>query len=458
MELTPNRIYEEYSANILDKTSAVEQLIALIENSSEFKVRLRSINFLGKIEKTFENSDLDKEHLFNLFENLLISDSNEKIRNASALVLKRNFIDQAFSPMKWALHHDDSSYCLKTICESLFEIIKYFEKNMSLSKQFFVDEINQIEDKDFRIGFEILSETKSIQEFTSFELAEILINYFSIVYLKKTNWRLKYSIRDCKVVELDFIFKGLTKLPEALKYLTSLKILALRYNQLTALPEWIGLLSDLECLNLNVNNINALPDSIGSLSSLKNLLLWKNDLQILPDSIGSLSSLNNLNLRLNQLKFLPDEVGNLSKLREINLHDNKLSLIPESICSLPVLENLNLSWNLLKSIPDSIGSLTSLKLLDLERNELVNIPESIGVLSSLEIFNLSDNRLKNIPESIGYLKSLKFLNLSKNELEYLPQSLGSLTSLQELYIGDNNIKYIPKEVEKLEKNGLNIYD
>ena len=86
-----------------------------------------------------------------------------------------------------------------------------------------IHEINQIEDKDFRIGFEILTETKSAHEFTRIELTEILLNYFAIVLLKKTYWRLKYSIRDCKVIELDFIFKGLTKLPEALKYLTSLK-------------------------------------------------------------------------------------------------------------------------------------------------------------------------------------------------------------------------------------------
>jgi len=458
MKLTPNRIFEEYTTNVLNKTSTVEQLVALIENSSEFKVRLNSINYLGKIEKPFENSDLDKEHIFNLFENLLISDSNEKIRNASALILKRNFIDRAFSPMKWALHHDDSPYCLITIFEALIEIITNFKKKKSLSKQLFIHEINQIEDKDFRIGFEILSETKNIQEFTQFELAEILINYFAIVFLKKVYWRLKYSIRECKVVELDFIFKGLTKLPEALKYLTSLKILVLRYNQLTALPDWIGSLGDLECLNLNVNNINALPDSIGSLRSLKNLLLWKNEIQFLPDSIGSLSSLKILNLRLNQLKSLPVEFGKLSKLRELNLHDNKLTFIPESICSLYDLENLNLSWNLLKSLPDSICSLTSLKQLDLERNELVNIPESIGNLSSLESLNLSDNRLNNIPKSIGSLKSLKLLNLSKNELTNIPQSLGSLTSLQELYLGDNDINYIPKVIEILENNGLNIFD
>lgn len=458
MEFTPYKIFTEFSTNKISRNSAIEQLITIIENSNDYKIRIECIRVLGKIEKTIENSESTRDIIFNLFENLLISDTNERIRNAAAIILKENFLERALSPMKWALTHDDSPLCLETIFQSLIEIIRSIKKKRErLSKLILIQEIKKIEEKDFKIGFETLTDKKSAHDFSVKELAEILINYYAITFLKKVIWRLKYSISYCRVVELDFIFKGLTKLPEAIKYFDSLKVLILRYNQLTSLPDWISSLKDLESFNLNVNNINTLPDSIGSLTSLKELLLWKNELQTLPESFGALSSLNNLNLRLNQLLFLPERFGELSKLKDLNLHDNKLTFLPESFGSLINLENLNLSWNSLESLPNSIGSLSSLKILDLERNELINIPKSIGDLNSLEILNIGDNRLKQIPNSIGNLKSLKILNISKNYLTELPNTLGSLNILEELYINDNLIKMIPKELKMLEQNGLKIF-
>ena len=128
----------------------------------------------------------------------------------------------------------------------------------------------------------------------------------------------KYDITTEKIIELDFIFKGLTKLPEAIKHLTNLKKLTLRYNQITELPDWIESLLALESLNLNINNINKLPATIGSLLNLKELLLWKNELQDLPNSICFLQSLEHLNLRLNQLKLLPHDLGNLIIIDHLN--------------------------------------------------------------------------------------------------------------------------------------------
>ena len=451
MELTPGKIYEEYSNNNLDKSSAIILLLSLIENSDSNNVRVDSIKELERIKA-------DDNNTFKFLENLLISDSSEAVRSETAIVLNNLFQDKSLEPMKWALIHENSPSCLKTIYLILIKIIKNIvEFKNSISRTTLLTEVKSIGRKEFKLGLEILCESQELEKFTKNELGDILINYFTITFLEKTYWRLKYKIEKCKIVELNFIFKGLTSLPEVIKDLSNLKTLILRYNQLTQLPDWLGSLSYLETLNINVNNLNKLPASIGMLFSLKELFLWKNELTTLPNTIGNLSHLETLNLRLNQLSSLPETIGNLGSLKDLNLHDNQLTYLPESLSTLNSLEKLNLSWNNIKVLPESLGFLPSLKVLDLERNELVNLPNNIVHLSSLEFLNLSDNKLKKIPDRISNLTSLQYLNLSRNELDYVPKSIESLTSLRELYLGENNISMIPKSLKNLEKCGLKIY-
>jgi len=447
MELTPSKIHEEYFKNNLDKQSAAKLLISLIDNCESDKVRVESIQALEKIK-------IDDNKSFRFLENLLISDSSERVRNSAALILKNLYINRALEPMKWALIHEESPSCLNTIHATLIKIIKNMVEN---NQQILYSEVKKIREREFRISLEQLSKVKSIEKLTNKELAEILINYFTFLLLKKIYWRIKFKIENCKFIELDFIFKGLTEIPEPIKYLSSLKILIFRYNQLTTLPEWIGNLFSLESLNLNVNNIKMLPETIDSLVSLKELLFWKNKLKALPKRIGCLSKLERINLRLNQLETLPDTIGNLSSLRELNLHDNKLHYLPETVGYLNSLDTLNLSWNELRALPSTIGKLTVLKVLDLERNELTAIPEEIGSLKSLKVLNLSDNKLDIIPDTIGNLTSLQYLYLSRNKLNILPESLKYLTKLKELYLSENNLKESLKLLNTLKQKGVKIY-
>ncbi|MFX0019211.1 MAG: leucine-rich repeat domain-containing protein [Promethearchaeota archaeon] len=458
IDLDPNKIYEDLLDKRIDKSSAINRLIVLIENSNSIPIRFNSIQILAKIGENFENKGISKKKIFKLFENLMLSDSNEKIRNTAAKILGDKFLEDSLNPMKWALQHELSPLCLKTIFQTLLKIVKNLGKiDNRLSKLFLIHELKQMHDSEFKIGFENIIEKREFNSITNYELSLILLNYFTITYLRKTIWRLNYTIENCKVIQLDFQFKGLIKVPEAIQNLDSLKILSLRYNQITRIPEWITKLKYLESINLNVNTINQLPENIGLFSHLKQLTLWKNDLVVLPDSICNLKALKVLNLRLNQLKELPLNIGNLKHLNELNLHDNKLYNLPNSISGLVSLEKLNLSWNLFQTIPNSLSSLSKLKILDLERNEISYIPETIGKLKKLEMMNLSDNKLSKIPKTIGLLNSLKYLNLSRNNIEHLPESLLSLTSLRELYLTDNKLKEIPAGLKKLEENGLVIY-
>ncbi|MFX1575069.1 MAG: leucine-rich repeat domain-containing protein [Promethearchaeota archaeon] len=451
MELSPEKIYQEYIKNNLDKFSATKLLLSLIESSDNSKVRVDSI-------KDLECIGTNDKSVFNIVENLLISDSSLTVRNAAALFLKHVFLDKSFEPMKWALMHEESPSCLRTIHKVLIDIINNWSRSSDpVIKTILLKEVKKIKNKEFKLGLKILCESKNIELFTPRKLADILINYFTITLFEKIYWRLKYKIRKCKIIELDFIFKNLTTIPPPLKYLTSLKTLILRYNQISILPDWIGSLTSLENLNLNVNNVKYLPESIGDLKSLKYLYLWRNELNKIPKSIKYLHKLQIINLRLNNLTELPDTIGDLVSLKELNLHDNQLKELPENIKFLTNLENLNLSWNSLESLPESIGLLSSLKILDLERNELVNLPQNIGNLFSLEILNISDNKLEKIPESIRKLKSLQTLNLSRNKLESIPKSIVSLKSLKKIYIGENNFDETPDILKTLENRGIQIY-
>jgi len=456
MELAPSKILEKFRDKSIDKRSALEQLLTLIENSKSFKIRLKCIKIFSEIWKINEKTVSLSDSIFSVFENLLISDSNETIRDAAATFLSSNFNDKAYKPMKWTLHNDDSQLVLETVLNFLVEFLYELKKqDFKLIKPFLLQELQDIVDKDYKIKIKKCIEGSS-QKDSIYSYITILLNYFTLTYFKKVIWRLNYEIKNCRVTQLDFIFKNLTSFPEPIKNLTSLKKLIFRYNQLTHLPRWIGILNDLEHLNLNVNNIQNLPESFGLLNSLKELYLWKNELSNLPESFSDLSELIILNLRLNNITSLPESFGKLKKLKELNLHDNKLLTVPESISNLKSLEILNLSWNEIKTLPNSIGYLSSLKNFDLERNELREVPDSISNLTSLTSLNLKDNKLKTIPDTFKFLINLRYLNLSQNELQILPISLASLTKLEELYIGGNKFIKTPACFEVLEDNGVKI--
>jgi Leucine-rich repeat (LRR) protein len=441
-----------------DKSLLLRELVTIIENSIYKTDRIEGLKKLNELTINFERNGLNKDEIFSFFENLLISDSDEKIRNESAIFLSQNYSYRALEPLKWAIHHEISPTTLLTIFNSIISILERMEQeSFSFSNTYILPMLKQMEDDDFKVGFQNLLQIKNGADFKYQELSEILHNYFALIFLKRRFWRVKYDVKNCKLIELDFIFKGLSSLPTVLKYLTSLKVLILRYNQLVTLPEWLGDLKSLEYLNANINNLNTLPQSIGNLLKLKELLLWKNELQRLPDSIGSLTSLRKLNLRLNQLNELPSSLGNLTNLEELNLHDNKLKLLPKAISNLKSLKSLNLSWNSLIELPNSIGGLKSLKYIDLERNELDSVPQSIGFLSNLEYLNLGDNKLQSIPDSTAQLENLKFLNISRNKLEDFPEAIMYCSKLEEIYLGDNNISNISKFEPILKKKGINLH-
>jgi len=446
MEKAPSDLLDKFLDKSIDKDSLIDRLLTLIESGTSVNLRLSAINTIDIIQKKGVNFGLKSENVFHIFENLLISDSSERLRTAAANFLNCNFSERTLNAMLWVLYHESSPTILTIIIDSLVNYILNSE-NVNL-----INLRNNIQDIDFKVCIE----EKPILNFIEFK--DIMVNYLILAYLKKVFWRMKYKIKDYHIISLDFTFKELTVLPESLKYLKGLKSLVLKYNQLTKIPKWINSLNSLEVLNLNVNNINDIPSTIGQLKLLNELSLWKNELSALPESITELYNLEALNLRLNNLEFLPESFGNLTNLKILNLHDNKLTKIPKSMINLKNLKNLNLSWNLLRSLPIELTKLPSLEYLDLERNDLEQIPDDFSNMISLKFLNLSDNNLKEFSENMKYPRNLEILNISRNSLLSFPKGLTQLDSLKEIYIGQNNFQEPIESIQVLKQKNVKIIE
>ena len=114
MELKPSKFYENYRNNSLDKVSIINILITLIENNDEDLIRKECIDILNKI-------DFNNEKVFNILENILLSEANEDLRSSAAQVIGNKFLKKALTPFLWVLQYETSYKCLITIFKSFQE-------------------------------------------------------------------------------------------------------------------------------------------------------------------------------------------------------------------------------------------------------------------------------------------------------------------------------------------------
>jgi Leucine-rich repeat (LRR) protein len=493
---TPRKIHQALNNGEIDKETAADLLIYLIENADIVGFRLESIKTLQKIGNK-------SEKVFSILENLMISDFYEEIRTMAAITLKYLFQEKALSPLKWSLDHEKS-------WQFLLDIVSYIsEISSDRAKSILIEKIKKFENYQFNKSLSPLFKTEEIYSFDSKKLANIINNYIIIQYFREALKEVNYLVENGLVTELNLSFasekyfgwkvlkylhsflgffnklsklelrgnqigrfpnsifsldnfkyldlshNNIYNLPEGIRTLKSLEYLDLRYNKLTEIPTSIGLLTNLKFLDLKHNNLSTLPSSVGKLHSLEVLDLHGNQINILPPALETLSSIKKLKLGLNNLKSVPKWIKNLNTLKSLGLGGNKsLSNFENWIEFLPPLVELNLYDNDIKTLPDSIGSLNSLEILTLPNNQLKSLPESFKKLSSLKKLDLSWNDIEELPEWINSLSSLEELNLRGNKLEILPETICSLSSLKTLNITLNkNIIELPKG---LPKKGLQI--
>ncbi len=305
MELTPKKILEEFRKNNLSKSSAVELLTSLIESCDEEDIRLESFKNLEKIGFIDDKS-------FKLIENLLVSDSNWEIRKAAAQCITKKFQERALNPLEWAINYEQVYDCIVSIINALVQI------NSLESKLILIDEIkkfkkkkylirdSKITNKSFKKEIKKLLKDKDIEEFSHEELAEIILNYKTIVALKKKFFNVYYELKDARVVKLDlsdieFEVRGWKS--EFNNYIKNL-------NDIPGLTN----LKHLTHLYLSNNQIKDIKELI-QLPNLSYLHLSNNDLTAI-ENINYIKQMANQNLKY--ININGNEIANIINIRDFN--------------------------------------------------------------------------------------------------------------------------------------------
>ncbi|XP_035825487.1 protein flightless-1 homolog isoform X3 [Aplysia californica] len=185
--------------------------------------------------------------------------------------------------------------------------------------------------------------------------------------------------------------RTLSNFPTGLDTLTNLQDVDLSYNNLTRVPEALYKLSSLKRLNLSDNEISELSLMIDVWTKLETLNLSRNKLTALPTSLHKLVSLKKLYLNGNQLDFegIPPNIGKLHELEVFSASKNSLEMIPEGLGRCGKLKKLILNDNKLITLPDILHLLPELSTLDVRNNpDLVMPPKPQEAKSALEYYNV----------------------------------------------------------------------
>ena len=279
----PKRILDNFQNNNIDSNSALMLLISLIENSNDEETRVESIITLEEVG-AFNND------IFLFLENLLVSDSSCKVRNAASKLIKKIFSNNALGLIKWGINHETCHECLITLIEILAQINSQESKEIlmceieKIMKNKFLDKDKQIDNNKFKKNLKKLFRKRNITDFTQDELAEIIINYLIISLLIKKFYSVFFELEEGLVVELDLSdvelevrgwkaeFKNnIEEIDEieGLEKLKRLKRLDLSNNKIKNVKELVRL-KNLSYLNLSKNKIDD-EENLEHLKKMPNL-------------------------------------------------------------------------------------------------------------------------------------------------------------------------------------------
>jgi len=170
----------------------------------------------------------------------------------------------------------------------------------------------------------------------------------------------------------------------------------------------ISNLKNLYSLSIDDNKkLSRIPNNINKLLSLRYLSLNNNQIKEIPEVLNKLINLEYLSLNNNKI----EEITNISKLinlRRLFLSTNQIKKIPKIINEFSNLEWLTLSHNRIKYI-ENISQLNNLEILELSNNQIEKIPQNISKLTKLIKFSIANNFIKKIPNTLSKLK-LSYFN------------------------------------------------
>ena len=426
------KIYNSVINNNINKDTAVEMLLSLIEGSDSVKIRIECIDVFGKIA----NKSLK---VFKILENYLLSDENPLVRAAAAKSIIYNYPKIGFNSLLWTIEHDNSSFILKTLYEEL----------ENSDKEDFDILIIKLKEKLKTIYGIVPKECKFLLDL------DVQVNFFNPnffnIYLSNSitgvisgNYMM-CATKNGHVKALNLSNWEISKIPDSIGNLIELNHLILKDNNLKNIPESISLLKNLETLELGNCQITSLPDSLGNLKKLKKLTIERNfKLNLIPNAALQLAK-NNICQKYIEIGVKPNEAFVLAVLEM--LFGRELELLNSNVNML----NKDKAWHY--KINEN-NNITGVYLFNKFIQYLSIFPEHICSLIFLEELWLPNNAIKSIPESIGQLINLKSLNLRNNKIEFIPMSIKKLKKLENLKLADNRIKEIPKWVKPL----LNKFD
>ena len=287
MILNPEKVWEEFENNRIDKLTAFALLTALIENSNDEDIRIKAITNLMRIH-------LLNDKVFNILESLLVSDESEKIRYIAIKYIGEKFLHKGLSLLIWAVNYEKDY-------NSLIEIIKFLGKLdnketklvllneiRKIIKTKYLNKTRKIENKKFKRVLKKLLKAKDYEEFTHNELVQILINYFTISNLFEHYYNVYYEVnsRNGLIEKLDlsdyieYEVKGtpwgwknnindLSEIP-GLTHLNYIKHIDLSNNQIKNIKDLIHF-QELTHLILNNNKLSA-EVNLNYLKNLPNLI------------------------------------------------------------------------------------------------------------------------------------------------------------------------------------------
>ncbi|MHA2391195.1 MAG: leucine-rich repeat domain-containing protein [Promethearchaeota archaeon] len=286
MIFNPEKILRELEEHKIGELTAFELLAAIVENSSSEDVRSKAII-------TLVNVGILNYKVYNILENLLISDESATIRCLAATCLGDKFLDQALTPLKWSIKFEKDYNCLIEIIKLLRKLGSKDAKSVlydeikKIIKTKFLNKDKRIENKKYRNILKNLLKEKDYNKFTHDEFAQILINYYTISNLFKKYYNVYYEVdpRNALIKKLDLSdhfehevkgtpwqwknnIKKFSEIP-GLSNLKCLKELDLSNNQITSIKGLINL-PNLTHIILSNNRLSA-GGNLDHLTNLPNL-------------------------------------------------------------------------------------------------------------------------------------------------------------------------------------------
>ena len=261
VDCNPDILYQRFCNKEIDKVTLIDSLLLLIEESKDENLRIAAINQLRRLGIT-------SDHLFTVMENLIISDTNDKVRNAATRYISYLYFEKSYNIVNWAIQYEESYDCILTMISTLKKMQSEESKKLLMSEiSKILKPIKDSTDKSYifnkyRKRMKNVFKKREISDFTINELAEILINYKTVSFLalKYPNFYFDLDVSNGLVSQID--------LADYLQYEVKGTPFGWK-NNIKSLPEVKGLtnLKFVKILDLS----NNLIDDLSELTSLKNL-------------------------------------------------------------------------------------------------------------------------------------------------------------------------------------------